>query len=335
MVGGFGPIEDLGAWRDRALSEIDGRQVVCSVSGGKDSTAMALLLQEVDIPFISVHLDTGWEHPDTDRYVRDYLPTVIGPIDIVQREQGGMAELVLQQAGFPGGNQRFCTRELKILPMRRFLDGLDAEPINTVGIRSGESARRAEMPVWDTSAALGCAVWRPLKAFSEADVYAMHRRHSVEMNPLYALGCSRVGCWPCVFARKSEIKLLSEIDPERLALIRHLENQVQKQRERRNIARGRRTNTPPTWFVHKLATWSIDEVIGWARSELGAGGFRAALSETDPELTIKERIATLQPEPFDAPPHEQGCMRWGLCELPSTEESSMDEFDRMWQLAGD
>jgi len=333
-MAGFGPIADLDAWAEAARAEIGDRLVVCSISGGKDSTAMALLLKEAGIPFRSVHIDTGWEHPETDHYVRSYLPTVLGPIDIIRRPEGGMEELVLEQAGFPGGNQRFCTRELKIKPIRTYLRALSEEPINTVGIRSGESVRRAAMPVWDHSSALGCAVWRPIKAFSEANVFAMHRRHNVHLNPLYGMGCSRVGCWPCVYARKAEIKLLADIDPRRVDLIRHLENQVQKRREERNEERGREGGTPPTWFVHKLASWSIDEVIGWARSEMGAGTFRKALDRTDPNLALKERLASVQSELFTAPDREQGCMRWGMCETVSPEEEAEGAFARMWQLAG-
>ena len=86
-----GPIADLDAWRAAALEQIDGRTVVCSISGGKDSTAMALLLKEAEIPFVSVHLDTSWEHPLTEEYVRDYLPTVIGPIQVaLSGHQGGV-----------------------------------------------------------------------------------------------------------------------------------------------------------------------------------------------------------------------------------------------------
>ncbi|MFT4977616.1 MAG: 3'-phosphoadenosine 5'-phosphosulfate sulfotransferase (PAPS reductase)/FAD synthetase [Myxococcota bacterium] len=329
MARQFGPIPDLDAWRDRALEEIDGRQVVCSISGGKDSTAMALLLREVDIPFISVHLDTGWEHPATDRYVREYLPTIIGHISITRREKGGMADLVRQQAGFPGGNQRFCTRELKIIPMRNFMRTLDEEPINTIGIRSGESRRRAEMPEWDYSDTMKCAVWRPIKPFTEKDVYQMHKRHNVDMNPLYGAGAARVGCWPCVFSRKSEIRRMADIDPGRIDIIRNLEQEVSKMRDKRNENRGRESGCPPTWFAHKMASWTIDEVVAWACSDLGSTQWRNEFEQTDEALDVKARIAQFQPELFTAPAHERGCMRWGLCETSSDEDEAEDPINQI------
>ena len=325
----FGPISDLKSWRKQALTQIGDRQVVCSISGGKDSTAMALLLREVEIPYISVHLDTEWEHPLTDRYVRDYLPGVLGPIEILRREQGGMVALVKSQAGFPGGNQRFCTRELKIRPMQRYFNDMDVEPINTVGIRGGESHKRSLMPEWEESDTFRCLVWRPIKPWSEQDVFDMHRRHGVELNPLYGMGASRVGCWPCVYARKTEIRMLADLDPERVALLRKLEGAVQKARSDRNVRRGRENSgVQPTWFAHKMADWPIDEVIAWARSELSESAWRR-----QPEGELKQRLAASEEELFDAPEHERGCMRWGLCETASPDQTTLDDFQRAWELS--
>ena len=335
MARSFGPIADLDAWRDKALEAIDGRTVVCSISGGKDSTAMALFLMEMDIPFISVHLDTGWEHELTENYVFSYLPTVIGPIEIARRPGGGMADLVRQSAGFPGGNQRFCTRELKIRPIKSFLDGMENEPINTVGIRSGESLKRAAMPEWEYSSALKCTVWRPIKPWSEKDVFDMHHRHGVKVNPLYGMGCLRVGCWPCIFARKSEIKMLADTDPGRIDLIRRLESEVQEIRQQRDIERGRVGNHVPTWFAHKKASWSIDDVVAWARASPEDLRYRPLFNGDDPATDARNRMSRLREELFTAPVREQGCMRWGMCETVSPEEEKMDEFTRLWQMASD
>lgn len=323
VQGGFGPIQDLKSWRKAALEQIGDRTVVCSISGGKDSTAMALLLKEVEIPFVSVHLDTGWEHALTDAYVREYLPGVVGPIEILRRDRGGMVSLVKEQAGFPGGNQRFCTRELKIRPMQRYLNAMESEPINTVGIRGGESFKRSLMPEWEESETFRCLVWRPIKPWSEEDVFAMHHRHGVKLNPLYGMGAGRVGCWPCVYARKAEIRMLADLDPERVALLRKLEEAVQTARDDRNVRRGKAEGgVQPTWFAHKLADWPIDEVIAWSRSELSATQWRS-----QEEGDLKQRLAAAEPELFDAPPHEQGCMRWGLCETSATDASPTEEAE--------
>ena len=52
-------------WRDR----IAGREVVVSVSGGKDSTAVCLALEAAGVPCRAVTIDTGWEAAETYEYL--------------------------------------------------------------------------------------------------------------------------------------------------------------------------------------------------------------------------------------------------------------------------
>ena len=306
-----GPIEDFNAWKEEALEKIDDRVVVCSISGGKDSTTMALLLLEAGIPFRSVHLDTGWEHKETYKYVRDYLPHIIGEIDIIQWEGGGMDELCRKHTGFPGANQRFCTRSLKVIPMKKYLDNMEDEPINTVGIRSEESASRARMPAWEYSSQFSCEVWRPIKDWTERDVIDMHHRHGIRPNPLYLMGASRVGCWPCIYARKAEIKMISETDPGRIDEMRALEEEIYHLRVEKNNEKGKKTSAqPPTWFGHKKPGWGIDKVVEWSKTP-----FRG---RKDLEL-------------FEAPLHEQGCMRWGLCESAHPSIAQEAAVQQLWE----
>jgi hypothetical protein len=113
---------------------------------------------------------------------------------------------------------------------------------------------------------------------------------------------------------------MAEVDPGRIDMIRELEAHVAKLRQKRYDNRGAKENHPPTWFAHRLAAWSIDEVVAWARSDRGTTTWRRAFNQTDPTLDLKARLAALQPELFTAPSHEQGCMRWGLCETDQVDE---------------
>ena len=134
-----------------------------SISGGKDSLAVALLALETQPPdsVELVHADTGHEHPDTVDYL-DYLEGALGrPIlrlraDFTQAmaqkrntvltvwpEQGVPDEVVRAAAAllekptgvpffdmclaagrFPSQVARFCTRELKIEPITEHQLGL-------------------------------------------------------------------------------------------------------------------------------------------------------------------------------------------------------------------
>ena len=265
---------------------------------------MGLLFREAGIPFRAVHCDTGWEHEVTETYVRDYLPAVLGvEVEVIQSHLGGMEEIVRKRAMFPNRVRRFCTQELKVRPLIRYLKALDADHINIVGIRAGESESRAKMPEWEWSDSFDCDVWRPLIRWTTADVINMHHRHDARPNPLYLKGATRVGCWPCIFARKKELRLISDIDPKRIDRLRELETEVGVDAANRAEARGEEIPRPPTWFQDPTsradatghrggACWPIDDVIRWARTKRGG----------------KE-------EELLAPPYaEEGCMRWGLCE---------------------
>jgi 3'-phosphoadenosine 5'-phosphosulfate sulfotransferase (PAPS reductase)/FAD synthetase len=316
---------DIGALRER----IGDRVVVASVSGGKDSAAMSLWLHEMGLPHERVFLDTGWEHPATLEYLRGPLAAKLGPITEIRGRlskpaqaridalllagklsprvraalHGGslMVALILASGMFPSKRRRFCTLELKVYAMQRYLEARD-EVINCVGIRRAESEARANMSEWEWSEGFDCEVWRPLVNWTEQEVIDIHRRHNLAPNPLYLRGASRVGCWPCIYARKAEIRHIADTDPERIALLRELEADVKPLARARYAERGetmeRIDDVAPSWFQAPIGgngqPWPIDRVVEWSRTVRGGRT----------EDTQAELFAGIN----------DGCMRWGLCE---------------------
>lgn len=283
---------------DRAL--LAGRRIVASISGGKDSAAMSLFLTEHGIEHDRVFLDTGWEHDLTYDYLRGELPRVIGPITWV-RGVRTMEEWILHKGMFPSRRIRWCTDELKIQPMRAHIRGLqDAgeDVVNVVGVRAAESESRSRLTEWDHQDAFDCDVWRPILSWSTDDVIATHRRHGLSPNPLYLRGAGRVGCWPCINSRKSEIRLIAETDPQRIVRLRVLEEQVTTLAEARAISTGTTLRNKPGWFQAPLGRtgecWPIDRVVEWSKTVRGG-------TEED-----------LQELLFSSMNDE--CMRWGMCE---------------------
>jgi len=275
--------------RDEIADAVLNSGVAVSVSGGKDSAATALFLRELGIPCRYVFADTGWEHEDTYAYLRGELTRVLGPIDEVRSKHGGLADLSRKKKMFPSRLRRFCTEELKVFPIAKWVDEHE-NGVMAVGIRADESAKRAAMKDWEWSDAMKCWSWRPILSWTEADVIAIHRRHGLMPNPLYLRGASRVGCWPCIFARKAEI---AGLDEARIEEIRALERDVGDAAELRGSPRPKffqgRLRDPAT---KKYIGWDIDRVMDWSRTDQ----------------------RTKLPIVVDEAERDDGCARWGLCE---------------------
>lgn len=277
-----------------------GRRVVLSVSGGKDSAAASLYFRELGIAHERVFADTGWEHPKTYEYLRGPLTEALGPIREV-RAKHLFADLVRQKRIFPDRTKRFCTVILKVEPILAYLDSLDEDVVNAIGVRRDESDARKQAAEWEESKSLQCEVWRPLVTWSVADVVAIHRRHGLTPNPLYAMGATRVGCWPCIHARQSEIVLVADTDPDRILEIQALENEVTEAARARlapgeeldwirsvfSIRESKKTEGPDGLVRRRHRPLPIVDAVAWAR----AG------------------VARKAPEEPSA-----GCGEWGFCE---------------------
>lgn len=132
----IGGITDLRAWARDVRVLLREREVMASVSGGKDSTAMALLFKEAELSYQLTFMDTHWDHPSTKEFLMDYLQPRIGPIKVLITHRGGMRGVVLHNNRFPSRFARFCAGELKIRPIQKYLRSLDEEAVNAVGIRA-------------------------------------------------------------------------------------------------------------------------------------------------------------------------------------------------------
>jgi len=238
---------------------------VCSLSGGKDSTACALLALDSGHATRFVFADTGNEHADTYEYVRTYLPRRLGitveevradfaadikrkrryvvekwpakgaPTDAVERALRVLhptgipfLDLCIMKGRFPSRMAQFCTQELKRRPLDAYLLGL-LEKGRIVeswrGIRRDESENRRLASPREQTAE-GWWVVQPIVDWTAADVVSFVTSRGVELNPLYRQGMGRVGCMPCINANKAEIAEIARRFPEHVDRIREWERIV-------------------------------------------------------------------------------------------------------------
>lgn len=262
---------------------LDSRIYHVGVSGGKDSTALLLwMVYESGIPHTQIVVsfcDTQNEAECTYQHVL-WMGWNIFPIVWLQTE--GFLNLALRKGRFPSTKARFCTQELKLQPTKRFLLELSdfGEVVPVSGVRRDESLERSKLPEWGNSvdSYFGLAEWRPLIAWSIADVLAIHQRHGAPLNPLYGKGARRVGCFPCINSSKPEIRAMSQHFPERIEQIRNWEelfdnlNGISTFFPRNVVPRRFRTKQIMTAQGEAMKVATIDDVVTWARSGWRARG---------------------------------------------------------------
>ena len=239
---------------------------ILHTSGGKDSGAMVLfaleLAERYGMEFECLFADTGNEHEITLDYLHefahrtgvkitwvkaDFSANIAKRRLFVEKSDGysddvrervlrhlqptgnPFLDLCLWKGRFPSATKRYCTVELKILTAReQYIDPLlDAGHIveSWQGVRAEESAERAALPKRSVEDE-GLTIVRPLLHWPVEKVLGIHRRHNVPLNPLYKLGMFRVGCMPCIMARKDEIYRIASRFPHHIDRIREWERLV-------------------------------------------------------------------------------------------------------------
>lgn len=221
-------------------------------------------------------------------------------------------DLCLLKGRFPSSGARFCTEELKVFPAQEHV----YEPLLSVGetvvswqgVRGQESAPRALLPVLQRlEAARGrLYAYRPLHAWTVEQVFALHDRHGLRPNRLYAMGASRVGCFPCIMCRKAELAFIARGFPEVMARLRDWEARVSAA-SLRQAATFFYIGRDPLWFADGRPDVvplrdGIDRMAAWSKTDKGG---RQMLLDFEDETERKARVAA---------DYATACNAWGACE---------------------
>lgn len=223
-----------------------GSVYLVSVSGGKDSTVTWALIEKLyrnKGEIIPYFCDTGWEHKLTYEHL-DYLEGFFGKkiARIKSDKYDGFEDMCIKRKMFPSHKKRICTQELKIMPARKFIKKYQDKGyrvINVVGVRQEESKKRANEQKWKTSFLFDVnkknkkpyrraklehvTTLQPIFDWTEEEIYQYHKTNKIKMNPLYFMGYSRVGCYPCI---QSKVNELGMIDDDTVKRITTLEEKV-------------------------------------------------------------------------------------------------------------
>jgi 3'-phosphoadenosine 5'-phosphosulfate sulfotransferase (PAPS reductase)/FAD synthetase len=180
---------------------------ILGLSGGKDSTALAIFMKD-RVPEIEyVFCDTQKELPETYEYL-DKLEAFLGkPIARLNAERGFDHWLKVYGGYLPSSRMRWCTRMLKLKPLEEYIG--DDPVISYIAIRADEdrdgyiSTKQNIRPVYPFKDA----------GITEADVYQILSNAGLGL-PEYYQWRTRSGCYFCFFQRKAEWIGLRERHPE-------------------------------------------------------------------------------------------------------------------------
>jgi len=190
-----------------------------AVSGGADSTALALLLWERGEDFEMVFSDTGAELPEVYWLLPRLAQYTGKKLTVVSN---GSFFQHLNKYGYllPGPRVRWCTRLLKQVPQDRYFQAVNAEQV-CVGIRADEPRR-----LRDTRPRCGAYEFiYPLAeaGYGKKEVKEICKKHGL-LNPVYKWRSS-VSCFCCFFQRASDWMGLLKHHPALYAVAEEWERQ--------------------------------------------------------------------------------------------------------------
>jgi 3'-phosphoadenosine 5'-phosphosulfate sulfotransferase (PAPS reductase)/FAD synthetase len=194
-----------------------GRHLI-NLSGGKDSTALAIFLRDKIPQAEYVFCDTHKELPETYEYL-DRLEAYLGREIIKLNAQRGFDHWLDMYGGMlPSARVRWCTRKLKIEPFEAYVG---SETVwSYVGIRADEgrsgyvSTKPNIQPVFPFKEC-GLAI---------ADIERILEGSGLGM-PTYYEWRQRSGCYFCFYQRSGEWVGLKERHPELFELAKAYENE--------------------------------------------------------------------------------------------------------------
>jgi len=193
---------------------------IISFSGGKDSTAMALLMLENNIPIHSVvAFDTGWEFPAMYDHWKLFEAKTGLKVEILKpkwafdywmferpitaRKGPNKGKIHRIGNGWPSPTRRWCTRE-KVCQIEKFKKTID-NAISCIGIARDEQHRARSVK----SKRYPLIEW----GITEKQALKICRNYGFEWDGLYDV-FDHVSCYCCPLQKLGGLRLLRRYYPE-------------------------------------------------------------------------------------------------------------------------
>ena len=181
---------------------------ICGISGGKDSSALALYLRDRVPEMEYFFCDTGAELPETYEFLTR-LEVILGkPIARLNSERGFDHWFEVFRGALPSPQMRWCTKVMKIKPIEAWIG--DEPAVSYVAIRADEANRKGYISTKRNIESRfpfvedGVDHDGVMKILDDAGIGL----------PDYYEWRTRSGCYFCFYQRKAEWVGLAERHPE-------------------------------------------------------------------------------------------------------------------------
>lgn len=190
---------------------------ILSLSGGKDSAALALYMRDRVSEMEYIFHDTDKELPETQIYIAK-LEAILGkPVVRTTPDQPFDHWLKVYRGMLPSNHRRWCTKMMKIKPFEAYVG--DGTVINYVGLRADEDR------VGYISTKPNITAVYPFQedGLVRTDIIRILEESGLGLPPYMDWGRSRSGCYFCFYQQKIEWVRLYETHPDLFALAQKYE----------------------------------------------------------------------------------------------------------------
>lgn len=181
---------------------------ICGISGGKDSSALAVYLRDKVPSMEYFFCDTGAELPETYEYLTR-LEVILGkPIVRLNAHRGFDHWFEVFRGALPSPQMRWCTKNMKIKPIEAWIG--DVPAVSYVAIRADESNRKGYI---STKPNIRTRFPFIEDGIERDGVTRILEEAGIGL-PNYYEWRTRSGCYFCFYQRKAEWVGLAERHPE-------------------------------------------------------------------------------------------------------------------------
>jgi 3'-phosphoadenosine 5'-phosphosulfate sulfotransferase (PAPS reductase)/FAD synthetase len=265
---------------------------VLGISGGKDSSALAIYMRDRVPEMEYFFCDTGAELPETYSYLNRLEAALGKPIKRLNSTRDFDHWLEVYQGTLPSPQMRWCTKNLKIKPLEAWIGNDDA--ISYVAIRADEN----RLGYISTKPNITAVFPFRDDGIDRAGVDRILAEAGIGL-PAYYEWRTRSGCYFCFFQRKHEWVGLKDRHPDLYAKAVAYEQKINYER---TAMKGRKY----TWSQGE----SLEELI--ARREEVEAKHQAAIERAAKRVQPNRPLLEILSDAHDEEDDQAGC---AVCHL--------------------